>query len=203
MKKLLFYENVNYDALTLDEKRNKASRELFTIFHLNGNRGLTDMEIHSEALKLNMNGYDSYAPDSVVRSMIYRWNDIAIRSKTGGLKCLHPSCKKFGNWGLSLDELFCKKHKTSIMLNLIEERVIKMPKVNGNTKGKYYLNESFALTVFGENYVPIPQPVVIDTDKVSDETASNCETEDFDIDQFLADIQQQNYIDDIFLFNQW
>ena len=150
----MFHKDVNYEALCTEEKRIKASRELFTIFYLNNGKGLTDMEIHKEALRLGMTGYDGYTPDCIVRSNIYRWNDMAVKPVTGGTKCSEEDCKKICTYGYVKDKpTRCNTHKFKNMIRVVEERLVKCKKEPGHSKGKYYLDETFGKKVFGDTYV--------------------------------------------------
>ena len=161
MLKPIFYENVNYEHLPAEEKRIKATRELFAIFYLNKGKGLTDMEIHFEAERLEMTGYKNMARDSVIRNKIYCWNDMAIKSVTGGTTCNYPEgCKKICSWGFEKNKPSrCEKHKEEHMKRVVEERLIKHPKVEGTSKGKYYLDDAFAKRIFGADYAPVIESI--------------------------------------------
>lgn len=157
MPKPTFLDNVDYSALTPAEKRIKASRELFTIFYLEKNRGLTDIEIHKCAEKLKFTGYDGFAPDSIVRSNIYRWNDMVITAVTKGTRCDFEKCKKICSWGYEPDKPSrCERHKKEDMRRVVEERLVKHKKEHGCSKGKYYFDPVFARRVF-PNMVPKTQ----------------------------------------------
>jgi len=149
-----FHKDVNYDVLTDREKKIKASRELFTIFYLTRNKGLTDDDIHKWAVKLEFTGYEGCTPDAIVRSNIHRWNEMVIVAATDGKRCefFHTSsepCNKMLRWGYDSDKpLRCDKHKEEKMEMVIEERIVKKPKENNESKGKYYFHERFAERVF-------------------------------------------------------
>jgi hypothetical protein len=160
MPKQVFHKDVNYDVLSVTEKKIKASRELFTIFVLDGNKGLTDVEIWKRTQELKMTGYAGLTPDCIVRSNIFRWNDMAISSITRGKICENPVCKKICSWGHEENKPhFCQRHKKEGMTRVVEERLIKLPKEPGQSKGKYVFDEKFAVKVFGSEK---PKAIVVD-----------------------------------------
>lgn len=154
MVKASFHKDVNYTLISEQEKKIKASRELFTIFYLTQNKGLTDEDIYLWAKKLGFSGYEGYSPDAIVRNNIYRWNDLAVSLVTGGTKCNTADCKKICSWGIEKNKpTKCERHKENNMKKVVEERLIKMKKEPGASKGKFYFDENFARRVF-PNVVP-------------------------------------------------
>ena len=149
MVKPTFHKDVDYSFISEEEKKYKSSRELYTIFFLTKNQGLSDMGIYDWAKKLGFSGYDGYTPDAIVRSNIYRWNDMVITATTGGLFCSEDRCNKKCIYGYEKSKpSTCSKHKVSGMIKVVEERLVKHKKELGASKGKFYFDEDFAKKVF-------------------------------------------------------
>jgi len=237
MHKANFHKDVDYSFISEQEKKLKASRELYTIFYLAKNVGLTDQEVFNWAKKLNYTGYEGFAPDSIVRNNIYRWNDIAVKAVTGGVRCnvddirtdsdellcTEVGCKTTSSWGFAgesatkcknhkldgMKKLLCKKicswgfedgkptrcerHKTDGMKKVVEERLIKKTKEDGESKGKYYFDETFARKVFPfQNLAPSPSELVI-LDKI--DISDNFLEQDIftDFDNSLDNIMDESF----------
>ena len=108
-KKKVLHPQVDYSYLTEREKNYKASRELYTIFYLSNNVGLTDMEMHEWAKKLNFTGYNGLSPDAIIRSSIYRWNDIIVNELIPMKMCEYGDCQKTPRYGLvNMRPMYCK-----------------------------------------------------------------------------------------------
>ena len=149
MGKPEFHPDVDYSHISEAEQSKKAYRDLYTIFYLTKNCGLTDMEIHEWAHKLKFNGYNSYAPDSAIRGNIYRWNDLVVGAVTGDKQCEEANCTKICSWGFEDNQpTRCARHVVKGMRKVVEERMIKKKKEGNSSKGKFYLDESFAKRVF-------------------------------------------------------
>jgi hypothetical protein len=178
MKK--YFDNVNYSLLSETELKFKACIDLFTIFFLNKNRGLTDIEIYEYARCLGMSGYDGMVPDCIVRSNIYRWNDISdsLREKT----CENPACEKYANYGIEWNKpILCRKHAKSENSRhdtgytlVIEERLYRAQSDGTTRKGKYYLDPLFYKRIKSYMYnEPVPlvpiAPIVTSVDVISND----------------------------------
>jgi len=149
MTKANFHKDVDYSILSEKEKKIKASRELYTIFYLTNNVGLTDMEIYKHALQLGFTGYKGYAPEAIVRNNIYRWNGLAVSAATGGKMCDTDGCKKFACWGFEThNPTKCQRHSEKDMTKVVEERLIRTDKESGSSKGKFFFEADFANKVF-------------------------------------------------------
>jgi hypothetical protein len=174
-----YHKDVDYTVLCKAERLNKGSRDLYTIFYLDGNRGLNDKEIVEKAKELELTGISTNTPAQISRRLIYRWNEIAIKSATGGGKpCKENGCnKKNCTYGfLENEPTRCAKHKQPGMSLVVELRLVRKDKARGETKGKYFFDEKFAARVFNR----------AKSDKKTEETPSEnavnidkevCETE--------------------------
>lgn len=131
---------VDYSLLTKKEYKFKACRDLFAIFYLSKNCGLTDIEICEKAKALKLTGYAGLTPDCIVRSNIYRWNSIA--DSLVGVKCIQ--CTRYANHGTLWNKpTHCKFHATDNMKLVIEQRLYRRDKIGDSRKGKFYLDENF------------------------------------------------------------
>jgi hypothetical protein len=140
MKNKYFHSDVDYNLLHLREKKYKACTDLFTIFYLSKNIGLTDLDIYNWAIKLKFSGYDGMTPECIVRSNIYRWNSIS--NSIFGKVCL--KCQKYANYGLVQNEpSLCKKHREPNMKLVVEERLYRAERESTSGKGKYFLDPIF------------------------------------------------------------
>lgn len=144
-----FHKDVDYTFISEEEQKYKSSRELYTIFYLTKNQGLSDMGIYEWAKKLGFTGYDGFTPDAIVRSNIYRWNDMVITAITSGLRCAEDACNKKCIYGYEKNKpLRCAKHKLDNMHQVVEQRLVKHKREPGASKGKFYFDENFAKKVF-------------------------------------------------------
>lgn len=147
---------VDYSCLSEVEFKNKASRELFAIFYLTGNRGLTDATIQKCAKALNFTGHDGDVPESSIRCSIYKWNDMAVSAVTGGRTCDEPTCSKICTFGYEDGKpLRCRKHKYDNMQKVVEERLYRGDRTDGSSKGKYFLDPKFAARIWKDGKSPI------------------------------------------------
>jgi hypothetical protein len=153
MVKATFHEKVDYSFLTDNEKKSKAAVELYTIFYLHGHNGLTDFEVYEWTQKFGFSGYSGFTPTEIVRNNIYKWNDTAISVVTNGKKCeSEQPCKKICSWGYTHNIPHrCERHKLDGMYKVVEERLVKIKKKPGETKGKFYFDETFGKRVLKNN----------------------------------------------------
>ena len=70
------YPNVDYSVLTDRERQLKACRELYAIFCLTNNRGITDEEIGEIAKEMGMTGYAGITLDRIVSANLVRWHKV-------------------------------------------------------------------------------------------------------------------------------
>ena len=75
------------EPLTVGEQNLKPCCDLHQIFSQYGQNGLTWNEIYDYIRKLGLRGYDSFAPDAVIRSAIYRWNRFAKGTRSHDRIC--------------------------------------------------------------------------------------------------------------------
>jgi hypothetical protein len=152
------HPEVDYTVLSERELKIKASRELFTIFYLTKNQGLTDVEIHQWTQYLNYTGYNGFTPDRIVSGAVYRWNDIVTRDLNLESKCINVGdgvCKRPPNYGYEVGNPICCKFHGILQkppMNLVLELRLYKPKKSKNLKkGRFYLYPSFAKRVFPYN----------------------------------------------------
>jgi len=137
-----FHSDVDYSLLSKEELKYKTCIDMFTIFYLSKNIGLTDLEIHAKALELKLTGYNGMTPDCITRSNIYKWNSIA--DSIVGKICLKVECNKFANHGTQWNNpIYCKKHSEQGMSLVIEQRLYRQNKSHVHRKGKFYLDKKF------------------------------------------------------------
>lgn len=198
MPKPVFHNDVDYSALSPKEKRIKASRELFTIFFLSKNQGLTDMDIFRWTKKLKFTGYDGMTPDCIVRSNIYRWNDMADVIASKDSLCNHKNgCVSPCSWGFEWgNPVVCRKHKQENMILAVEERLVKRKKEKGCSKGKFYFDPVFAKRVFPNTF----------SDSIQQKSKINSESEcniGLMLDNYSSNsiLPQNNMSNDIFDFD--
>lgn len=91
MTKSSLRNDVSYGALTQRERRLKAPRDLFEIFFVKRNCGLTMQQIAACCRDLNMKGYAGNSIEDVVRGNLHKWNKMApglrvVRHKVAGTK---------------------------------------------------------------------------------------------------------------------
>ena len=142
------YNQVDFTLLYEKEWNYKVCTDLFTIFYLTKNVGLTDVEICNIARHYKLTGYDGLTPDCIVRSKIYRWNDIS--DSIFNVQCL--SCKKFARYGYEWGKpLYCTQHSIKNMYIVIEQRLYRAKKEFGSSKGKYYLDKNFLNRILQDN----------------------------------------------------
>jgi hypothetical protein len=152
MVKPSYHADVDYTPISEEERKYKSSRELYTIFYLTQNRGLTDLEIYHIAKDLKFTGFDGSAPEAIVRSNIYRWNDMVITAALGDIRCPETGCTKKCIYGYERHKpLRCEKHKLEDMMRIVEVRLVKHPKKPGESKGRFYFDENFAKRVFSSS----------------------------------------------------
>lgn len=73
-RKPIFYPDVDYSPLCDKERDLKACRELYAIFYLNYDKGLTDVDIGEYARYMKMTGYNGITLDCIVRANLTRWH---------------------------------------------------------------------------------------------------------------------------------
>ena len=141
-----FRDDINYEPLLEQEKKKKPNVELYNIFYIFGENGLTDWEIFECAQKLGFTGYDCDTPDSNVRGKIWRWNNFVLKINSKGIKC---TCGKIATCGFKKNEpIKCANHKDLKMIKVVEERIERKPKENGESKGKFFLDAEFGKRVY-------------------------------------------------------
>lgn len=136
-----FHPDVDYSKLPEYERDRKISRDLFTVFYLHQNKGLTDIEILKTFAKLGINGYDNLTPEATVRGNMYKWNNMVVGKQTGKKLC--KKCSRLATHGSQNGENieYCSHHATNDMILLVKIRVIskKLPR----QRALYYLHQEF------------------------------------------------------------
>jgi hypothetical protein len=189
----LYHPLVDYSLLNEREYKLKRFRDLYTIFYLSRNVGLTDMEIHEWIIKLGILGYNSLTPDSVVRGNIYRWNDLSNEFNNISGRCNDKTCKKYSNHGYEIDKpLFCRRHAEKSMILVVEERLylkkneyITNDDFDRGRKNKFFLDPRFFQRMYLKNmeYWKIPLIPLIPEITIKKESLENNDFDDFLLDE--------------------